>query len=451
MKLVRFTIKMSKLVNLKKAAWYAVENITTIAFGLMSVIVVARVFGPENLGKLSMIQALSATASFMVVLGLDHLIVRNIARISDDYSFVFTAFIMQLIGWFFHVIVVFIIIYIIFDGKIGKDIIAIGFAVLFTIYFTRANVFRLFFQAVNMPKKIAISALISRTIALLYLGFSLWLEFKYHWVILFIPIQACAQFLILLTQFIKFTKLNYNYFCVFDFYKAKALLFEAMPIIASSILFPVFMQADILLISMLLDEKNVGIYSSASRIITQFVFLGHIITMTFYLTLSNKFYAKAKDTDEFIQGLIIILVLFGSIAALFVHIFSEIIIALLYGEKFEGGGDVLSILSWNWIFIFPAALFSRLLIIKGLAKFEFIKSAVVAIFSLSANYFLIPIYGITGAAIVSVTSYFLADLLLYSFFRETRPMFVSAIKSVFLILFKPRKAIKLVLFTFGAK
>ncbi|MBF4232969.1 flippase, partial [Vibrio anguillarum] len=44
---------MSKIYNLKKAAWYSVENITTIIFGLVSVVIVARIFGPENLGKLS--------------------------------------------------------------------------------------------------------------------------------------------------------------------------------------------------------------------------------------------------------------------------------------------------------------------------------------------------------------------------------------------------------------
>lgn len=442
---------MSKLMNLKKAAWYAVENITTIAFGLISVIIVARIFGPENLGKLSMLQALSATAVFLVVLGFDHLIVRDIARKKDDYSLIFTAFVMQFIGWCCHVIVVFGALYIIFDGDVALDIIVICLAVLFAIYFSRANIFRLFFQAVNMPRKIAISALISRTLALIYLAFSLLLKFEYHWVVLFIPIQAFLQFLILLAQFISFANVKYSVLFLFDFSRAKSLLSEATPLIASSILFPIFMQADILLISSLLDERSVGIYSSASRIITQFVFLGHIITMTFYLTLSNKFYNHSEDTDEFIKGLILILILFGGLASFTVHLFSETIISLLYGEKFEGAGAVLAILSWNWIFIFPAALFSRLLILKGLAKFEFIKSAVVATFSLSANYFLIPIYGITGAAIVSVTSYLLADLLLYSLFKETRSMFLSAIQSINLILFRPKRAIKLIMYTLGAK
>ncbi|MBF4348529.1 flippase, partial [Vibrio anguillarum] len=60
---------MSKIYNLKKAAWYSVENITTIIFGLVSVVIVARIFGPENLGKLSMIQAISSVTLFLVVLG----------------------------------------------------------------------------------------------------------------------------------------------------------------------------------------------------------------------------------------------------------------------------------------------------------------------------------------------------------------------------------------------
>ncbi|MDD9174990.1 flippase [Aliivibrio sp. S2TY2] len=441
---------MSKLSNVLNAAWYAVENVTAIVFGLISVIIVARIFGPENLGKLSFIQAISATAIFLVVLGLDHIIVRELAKNNTDYNLIFTTIIVQSSGWIIYSSIVLLSIWIINGGSIDISLIYISISVLIATYFSRATVVKLFFQAVNQPRKIAISAIISRASALIYLAYALNFNFDYHLVIIFIPIQSFIQFLILLLQFIKFNNLKHHKW-QFDTIKAKCILKEALPLIGSSMLFPIFMQGDILLISAILDDTNTGIYSSASRLITQFIFIGHIITMTFYLTLSNKYFQQQSDYEEFVVGIIIILFTLGFGLSISVYAFSDIIIRTLYGYKFTGAENILEILCWNWMFIFPAALFSRMLVLQNLAKYEFIKSLFIATFSISMNYFFIERFGITGAAIVSILSYFLADFLIYALFKETRHIFKHAITAYLTLVSSPNKALKYALNTIGSK
>ncbi len=291
---------MSKSSNILNAAWYAVENITTIAFGLISVIIVARVFGPENLGKLSFVQAISATVIFLVVLGLDHIIVRELAKNKTDYNLIFTTIVIQSSGWISYALIVLLSMWVINNGSLDTSLIYISISVLISTYFSRATVIKLFFQAVNQPRKIAISAIVSRLSALTYLAFALNFDFEYHLVIVFIPIQSFIQFIMLLLQFIGSNNLK-GHEWKFDIVKAKSVLREALPLIGSSMLFPIFMQGDILLISAILDDTSTGIYSSASRLIMQFVFVGHIITMTFYLTLSNKYFQKHSDYEEFLD------------------------------------------------------------------------------------------------------------------------------------------------------
>ncbi|KHT46976.1 flippase [Vibrio sinaloensis] len=441
---------MSKSSNILNAAWYAVENITTIAFGLISVIIVARVFGPENLGKLSFIQAISATVIFLVVLGLDHIIVRELAKNKTDYNLIFTTVVIQSSGWISYALIVLLSMWVINNGSLDTSLIYISISVLISTYFSRATVIKLFFQAVNQPRKIAISAIVSRLSALTYLAFALNFDFEYHLVIVFIPIQSFIQFIMLLLQFIGSNNLK-GHEWKFDIVKAKSVLREALPLIGSSMLFPVFMQGDILLISAILDDTSTGIYSSASRLIMQFVFVGHIITMTFYLTLSNKYFQKHNDYEEFLIGLITILFILGLGLSIFVYVFSDLIINTLYGYKFVGAEDILEILCWNWVFIFPAALFSRMLVLQNLAKFEFIKSLFIAIFSISMNYFFIERFGISGAAIVSILSYFLADFLIYAVFKETRHIFKHAITAYLTLIFRPNKAIRYASKTIGSK
>ncbi|TYK64775.1 flippase [Colwellia echini] len=440
---------MSVKYNLKKGAWYAVENVTMIMFGLLSVILVARIFGPESLGKLSLVQAITAMLLFTVVLGLDHIIVRDIARTPKDSRYISTVFILQALAWSVHSVIVFFVLWWLSDNGIEKDVIIIFLAVIAGTYFSRATVLKLYFQAINQPKKIGTSAVYSRLLGLLYLAWALLNDYNYEYIILFIPVQTFFHFLMLLRFYLK--EQTEPFKLDFDLTLVKKLLTEALPLLAAAALFPVFMQADILLIAKLLGEYEVGIYSASSRLITQLVFLGHIITMTFYLALSKRIDNNSTDEVIFTKGLIKILFIFGFVMSLAVSVMADFIIELLYGESFKGAGDVLAIIAWKWVFIFPAALFSRLLILKGLMRYELIKSLVVAAFSLTANYLLIPVVGITGAAVISVLSYFIADYLIYSAFKPTRDIFKIASVSVFEVFFKPRQTVLDIRHTLGSK
>ncbi|ENM5744213.1 oligosaccharide flippase family protein, partial [Vibrio metoecus] len=136
---------------------------------------------------------------------------------------------------------------------------------------------------------------------------------------------------------------------------AKNLFKEAIPLMASSILFPLFMQADILLISFIMSENEVGIYSAASRLITQFLFVGGIVTMTFYLGISSRINEKSLDEEKYIQGVLAMILVIAIIMSSSVFIFSEHIVNILYGDKFNGSEKILEVLSWEWLLILPAA------------------------------------------------------------------------------------------------
>jgi O-antigen/teichoic acid export membrane protein len=200
-----------------------------------------------------------------------------------------------------------------------------------------------------------------------------------------------------------------------------------------------------------MSEKDVGIYSAAAKLVAQLVFVGHIITMTFYLALSKKIDEKSDTTEAFTSGLITILFSIALVLAIFVSLFANDIVSLIYGSKFDGASDILQILAWKWLFIIPAALYTRLLVLKGLTRYEFIKSLIVAGLSLSLNYLLIPHYGLSGAAYISVFSYFVADFLIYALFKATRPMFTTGFNAVVGLFIHPFKSMNNISLTLGSK
>lgn len=429
---------MSKKNNIGKIFWYGLENLTTIAFGLLSVVLVARLFGPESLGKLSYIQAISALTVFITVLGLDHIIVKDLARQPSNTKYISTIFITQLLAWVTQCAIIYTIIWHMGDGHVETDVFVIFCWISISVYFSRATVIKLYFQSVNLPKKIGMSALSSRLIALMYLFYALYLKLPYEYVIAFIPLQAAFQFLFLFYEYKKIQKIE----LYFDFNILKKVLKEAKPLLIAGAIYPLFIQADIVLITSMMTEGDAGIYSAAGKVIMQFTFVGTIITMAFYLPLVKKVDENSEDLDYFFSGLIKILFVLGLFSAIFVGIFADDIVKLLFGDEFTDAAPILKILIWKVVVIYLAAVFSRMLILMNLAKFELIKSIVAASFSLSMNYLLIPIYGLYSAAIVSVLSFFIADLFFYVLFKKTRHIFITAMRAILNVFINPIQTYK---------
>ncbi len=435
--------------NIKKAALYAVDNLTKIAFGLLSVSLIAHVYGPENLGRLSLVQSITSILMFLPLLGLDHFVVRDLSRNPNDGELLGTVTVMQFSGWLIYVMSSFLTL--MFMGKFTEYFgyfLILAIVALQTLL-SNSILGRLYYQAINKPKEIARSAFISRIIAAVFIVLLTVLRAEYIYVILYLPIQAFIQFVMLLKGQLKNTKIEAKW--KFSKFRAISLLKECYPIILAAMLFPLFTHFDSILVASYLGEKSLGAYAAARNVILQFIFFGSILTMTFY----SSFARMQIESDQIsytkaLQGLGRMLFVGAFVMSLCVFICREPLVDLLYGQKFRETTQILSTQVWIWLFIIPAALYSRLLVLHGLAKYELIKSLLTAILSVSLNFIFIPQYGVQAASVVAVFSYFIADFAVYSFFRETRPIFIIAFKSMFSFL-TPKVSIDDIKFTLSRK
>ncbi|GGB12353.1 oligosaccharide flippase family protein [Agarivorans gilvus] len=439
---------MAKSINLKNMLWHAIEYFSRIAFGLLSVILVARYFGPESLGKLSQVQATSELLIFLVVLGLDNIILHELAK-KPQRDTIFSCFILQSIGWCMYLPLLLLAVYIMREQFLASDVLVIIFAVSLNTYFTRATIFRLYFQAVNLPKFIAWAAITSRFFALFYMLLALFLGLEYQWVIYFLPLQALLQTLLLAITFLRQGQGEGQFKLCIN--KIKSMLKPAMPILLASALFPLFTQADILIISTLLDDKSVGLYSAAAKLVAQFIFVGNILTLSFFNILVRKQQQNEHDYQNFLSGLSQLISACSLVLALVVFLLADPIVNTLYGEQFSQSSEILKILVWKWVFIIPAALYSRLLVVNQLTKYELSKSLIAAAISIAANIICIPIFGVKGAALVSLLSFACADLLLYGVFKETRSIFWLAVVGLKDLILKPISSYKKVVYVLSSK
>lgn len=400
-------------------------------FGLLGAAMVARVFGPENMGRLSIVQSASAIFIFFATLGLDHFVVREFTRKPDDHELKCSLLITQTLGWLLYVAAV--VIYFVIKGNLQHEIYLIANVTLST-FFLRVIYLKLYLQAINQAKVIAVAATTSRVFALIYLLIGTFMHFSYDIMIVYLPIQAFIQTVMMWFGYRKVVKSSQQPF-TYSFKRMFPLLREAFPVLIATAVYYGYSQADVLIVSYFMNDHDVGIYAAAMRLIPQAAFVGHIAAITFYSSISVSF---DKDFSLFLlqtKRVIKLQIMLAMCLVIIGSLLSTLIIYCLYGEKFMQSAQILSVGVWAWLFMFPAALFSRLLVLTKLAKFELMKALIVAPISLSLNFALIPKFGPIAASFVTVMTYFMGDFLVYLLFKKTRFMFfigVTAFKEVLL-------------------
>jgi O-antigen/teichoic acid export membrane protein len=132
------------------------------------------------------------------------------------------------------------------------------------------------------------------------------------------------------------------------------------------------------------------------------------------------------------------MVALGVAAALTITYFSSWGIEIIFGQEFRDAGDVLAIYSWIGIFGAFAWVGERYLVIEGLQKLILYRHLLGAVLNVVANYFVIPRFGISGAAWASLASMAVANYLVDALDSRSRIMFVQKSRALlFLWMFTP--------------
>lgn len=420
---------------IKRLLWYAADNLSGLLFGLLSVIVIARQYGVENTGYLAYVQAVASMFSFFYVLGLDNVIMHAFSSEKKKSEIVSAVLFLRTCGSLIFVLAV--ILWANFFSNIPNEIIFyLSIAVCSFLILGKSSIFRLYFQAKGQPKILSLATFISRIVASIYIAYAIFCQIEYIAAVQYFLVAALVNYGIIAFYYFRSSTLSFSIKNALK--KSGELLTQSFYILLSSMVFPIFMYIDVLVIEHFLSEYDLGIYAAASKLVAQAIFLGHIIVLSFYKEIHDEVVSVGLSGKKLRVAyvLIISLALTGCILTIFI---SKPLIQLLFGDQFSDSAPILNIMVWKLLFIYLAALNSRILVIKGWTHIELIKSIIAAVLSVIMAFTLIPRYGTSGAAMASVSSFMVADLALYVIFKETRPLFFLFFKSLYSMAWQPLK------------
>lgn len=297
---------------------------------------------------------------------------------------------------------------------------------MFTVFFNWRNVLLSVFESqleLKTPSIIQIMTGLCENIVMLILILmksSIW-TFIFWKTIVFIPetllFLKYLQPLQLHLSRVKLTMMGY-------------LIKQSFPLFLSSFCIVIYLRVDQLFLNAFFGKAEVGIYAAAVNLSQPFsvfalAFMSAMAPMiTRFLDQPNRFERLYHDSFRLMNSVAIPLAVMGTLL-------SEHLIGILYHVGYSEASLPFSILLWGNVFVFMGIVNNKLLIITHKQSLDLLFTFVSLIVNLVLNFFLIPRYGIEGAAIASLLAYATGPILGY-FIPASHPysekMFITSIR-----------------------
>jgi len=427
----------------KNTSWLFAEKVLRMGVGLFVGVWVARYLGPERYGLLSYAQSFVGLFSAFATLGLDGIVVRELVKDESKRDILLgTAFWLKLMGAL--AVLVFLAIAVNFtsnDSYTNALVFIIGSATIFQSF----NVIDMYFQAKVMGKYIAYANAISLflgSLAKIYLILSKASLIYFAWVIVFEGIVLAVGYVYFYFKNRRHSELDTEKGPLgesssvstknWKFHRSTAisLLQDSWLMIIAGAAILLYMKIDQVMIKEMMDAKAVGQYAAAVRISEAWYFIPVVIASSLFPAIIN---AKKLSEELYyarLQKLYDLMVWMAIAIALPITFLSDWVINLLYGEQYNQAGSVLMIHIWAGVFVFLSVANDKWFYIENKAKVLTFKVLLGAISNIILNIFLIPLYGITGAAISTIISYSISVLWSDLLIRNIRMLFIMKLKAL---------------------
>lgn len=433
---------------------------TILVFLLSPILTVllTRVLTIKEFGIYSLLSATIAVLSWMLIFGLNVFIPTKLT--STEYTTRVKSIFSLLLFEVIFLVIIFLIIFIPFIRNnllqflklesYGKE-----FNITLAII-SLSVIFILISSYIRANRKLEMHALLGflyQSVWIIFLGlfFLLSKNFKlievlYFW--LFGAITSLILSLIYIRKDIYFFIMRVK---KIDLNLIKKALVFGLPLIPVAMCSWLMTIADRYILNYFIDVTVVGIYSLSYALVSLILSFSGIIYGVLFPYISKAWDEKNNPQVLFNALLKYTLVItLPGMVGLFV--LKEQIITLVSGPKYLMGSSTIVFLLFFPLLSAVSSIYSQISLLNGKTKLIAFVYIVSTILNIGLNILLIPFYGINGAAIATVISYFFLFLVFYfisrgkfswnfSFLRITRIISASFLMGFILMLINPQTAI----------
>lgn len=417
---------------LKNTGWLMMARVGSLAIGvIINNFALSNYLGAKQFGILNYPMAIVTFFMAVAALGLDGLVTRELLNEPEKKDTILgTSFLMRLVAGFITIPLVYVTYLIVNQHKPIDTPLTYVIIVAFTSVIQSVNIIDSYFQSKVQGRLImyvqVAGNLLSAAIKLSLILLKAPLLYFVYSLLLDAVIIAVGYIITYLNSHNQISSWKA------DSSVAKYLLQRAWPLTFSAILVSIYMKIDQLMIASYLNSTQLGVYSTVARLSESWYFIPVAIVTSVFPAIMH---ARKTDTERYykrLQNMYDLMVFISLSIAIIMSFGSSLIYHLLYKKEFWAGAPVLAVHVWAGIFVFLGSASGQYLIAEGFFKLSMLRTGVGAIVNILLNIWLIPAYGILGAAYATLAAYAIATFFIL-FIPQTRGQGVQMLKSLFLI------------------
>lgn len=406
--------------------WLFFDKVLRMGLGLLIGIWLARYLGPAQFGLLSFALAFTGLFGAVANLGLQGPVVREIVHDPESARITLgSAAVLQLMGGVASFsLIVLVIGQMRPNDPLARNIVTIlGAIMLFKVsevalYWFESQVQSKYVVWVQNAAFLAYAAI---KVTLILNDYPL---VAFAWVMLGEAITVSVMLFVVMNRFgpgLSTLRASAT--------RLRNLLRDSWPLALSGIAVVIYMKIGQIMLSQMVNEEAVGIYSAAANISEVWYF----IPMSIVASVAPSIIEAKKHSHALylsrLQRLYSLMVWVSIAVALPMTVIAAPLIDLLFGSTYRGGGTVLAIHIWASVFVCLGVASSQYLLAENRQMISLQRTLAGMIMNIGLNILLIPPYGAVGAAASVVLSQAFAALFFDFFQKFTRPMFFMKIRA----------------------
>lgn len=424
--------RVRRLVNhpaLANAGWIMTERIGRLMISLVVGVLVFRKLGVERLGAFSYALAMMGLFSALSTAGLgENLVRRMVGERTCIGAVLGTAFMIRIAGTLlafalglgtFHIL----------PNHTSANVFDVAVAGL-VLWSAPLLVLDPFFQSLSRSRVVTVCGLAAGVVAACVKMGGVALDAPISFFLFANALDALLLGAGLLSVYLAMPRAGA---WRVDVAEGRALLAEAIPSILAGFAIFVYDQSDLILLGMLSQEREVGLYTAAVRVSSIWRFIPFAI-----LTSAAPFLYRAQQRSdtEYAEALLQTTSLVVATCYFFIvpiALFPAEILGLLFGDSYVAAAPALRIHIFSNLFCVLGVAQSTWLIGRGLLWAGLRNTIIGAAVNVALNVVIIPRYGAVGAAATTVVSTCVATIPLNAIFEDTRRLAGIQFKSLALV------------------
>lgn len=396
--------------------------------GLLVGVWVARYLGPEQFGLLSFATAFTGLFGAIAALGLQSIVVRDIVRDPDTAKVTLgTAAMLQFVGGLVaYLLILGAIAYMRPDDALARTIVAI----LGSMMLLKASDIAIYWFESQVQSKYVVW--VQNGTFLSFAAIKVLLILNHASLISFVWAMLAEAIIVAILLLAVMSKRGPTPSALsLTIARAGALLKDSWPLILAGLAITVYMKIDQIMLGQMIGDQAVGIYSAATRISEVWYFIPmSIVASTFPTILESKKFNEPLYEIRLIS-LLRLLISISILVSIIFTLLSEYVIDTLFGYAYQESANVLIIHIWTGIFVSIGLVSGKWFLAENKTVYVLRITVLGAILNALLNLLLIPPLGTLGAALSTLVSYAVSNVLWLAIFAETRPLFQLVISSIF--------------------